>query len=440
MTWIIALEVTLIQISSAYLRYLPFSGEVSSKTRSELTKYLLLWSLAGLAINCWIFGDGITYRAFKITFSASWIPYFIISVLIIREKLPQHVFVFGMQLLWSFMLHSFSGMTVALVYGAMSEELLPLQVTNYLLLFVILLKIEKKFFVNLLPAAKMFGEKSLKWHISLLPLAIFIGTTIPIVEVTFMPTWRERLSRIFFPIFFLIMYRMISNETRQIAQKELDEQKMQEITRQVKALEENNSLMQRNQLETAAFQKNLQEFYRSTDELIVSGKITAAKELIAQQTQLLNATRVKFYCSQPLINAALSIYFRRAEELGIKIKYKVDLAEKLLTDESDLAVLLSNLLENAIAASQRQKEPSRREISLILRHKGGQNVLEISNRYDYEIKLGENGLPYTTRIGHGLGMTSLELFAKKYETFTDFSQESGLVTLSLYWNDYLLAR
>ena len=334
-------------------------------------------------------------------------------------------------------MHSFSGMAVALIYGTMSEDFLPVQVTIYLLLFAILIKIEQKFFVNLLPAAKMFGEKSLKWQISLLPLAIFIGTTIPIVEVTFLPTWKERLSRIFFPIFFLIMYRSISNETRQIAEKELAEQQMREIKRQMESLHENNSLMQRNRLETAELQKNLHELYKNTDKLIAGGKIAAAKELIVRQTQLLDATRVKFYCSEPLINAALSIYFRRAEELGIKISYKIDLAEKILTDESDLAVLLSNLLENAITASQQQKIPSQREISLILRHKGGQNVLEISNHYDYEIKIGENGLPYTTKIGHGLGMTSLELFAKKYDAFTDFSQESGLVTISLYWNDYL---
>ena len=57
--------------------------------------------------------------------------------------------------------------------------------------------------------------------------------------------------------------------------------------------------------------------------------------------------------------------------------------------------------------------------------------------YDGEIEIGETGLPMTKEEGHGLGMTSLELFAKKYDAFTDFSQESGLVTISLYWNDYL---
>ena len=136
-----------------------------------------------------------------------------------------------------------------------------------------------------------------------------------------------------------------------------------------------------------------------------------------------------------MINAALSLYSRRAEEFGIKTSFKVDLPEKISTDESDLAVLLSNLLENAITASK--KNPSGREISLTLRNTGGQNVLEITNRFDFPIKVGENGLPYTTQIGHGLGMASLEIFANKNDAFVDFSHEGGLVSFNVYWNDYL---
>ena len=432
-----SIELTLIQISSAYLRYLPFSGEINSKERSELIKWILLWSLFALAINFWIFDGGISYRAFKTALAAGWLPYFLISLLIIRDKLPQHVFILGMQMLWSFMLHSFAGMVVALIYGAMAEEFLPLQAGLYLIMFALLLKIERKFFKNLLPTAKFFEDKALKWCISILPLAIFLGTTITIAEVTFLPTWKERFSRIFLPIFFLLIYRSMSLMTKQVEKKQLEEQQIRELNRQMETLHTNNALMEKNRLETAELQRNLQEIYRKTDELIADGKISEAKELIGRQTKLLNATRLKVFCQEPLINAALSMYFRRAEEFGIKITYKIDLAEKILTDDSDLAVLLSNLLENAITASKKQKSPSRREISLIFRHKGGQNVLEITNLCDYAVKIGENGLPYTTEIGHGLGMNSLELFAKKYDAFVDFSQENKTVRLNLYWNDCL---
>ena len=125
----------------------------------------------------------------------------------------------------------------------------------------------------------------------------------------------------------------------------------------------------------------------------------------------------------------------RAEKLGIKVSHKIDWPAKTSTDENDVAVLVSNLLENAITAGLKQKYPAERKISVIMRNAGGQNVLEIENRFNLPIKLGENGLPYTSRIGHGLGMASLEIFAKKYDAFVDLSHEDEIVRLSVYWND-----
>ena len=83
----------------------------------------------------------------------------------------------------------------------------------------------------------------------------------------------------------------------------------------------------------------------------------------------------------------------------------------------------------------KKQKPSERDLSVIIRYGGGQYVLEVANRYDYPIKLGDNGLPYTSKIGHGLGMSSLETFAKKYDAYVDFSCEDNRVRLSLYWRD-----
>ena len=78
-----------------------------------------------------------------------------------------------------------------------------------------------------------------------------------------------------------------------------------------------------------------------------------------------------------------------------------------------------------------------REVGISVRHKidlpATFSILEIENRYDFPIKIGANGLPYTSEIGHGLGMSSLESFAKKYDAFVDFEHTGGRVRLSMYW-------
>ena len=431
---------TIIQITSAYLRYLPFVSETAIKKRWELQKSILIWSILGLVINFRIFDEGISYQTFRMALATGWVPYFILSVLIIRERLPQHLFILGIQVLWSFMLHSFAGMTVALIYGNMTEEYLLLQVTIYLLLFGVLIKIERKFFISLLPPEKFFEERSLKWYVSILPLVIFFGTLMSVAETTFLTTWNERLSRLSFPVIFLLIYRSLSLGTQYVAEKQNRERQLQLITRQMETLRENNSLMEQNHRLVGDLQQNLKENYQKMAAMLSEGKIPEVMEFIRRQTEILDTTRTKVYCQAPLINAALSMYFQRAEKLEIKITSKIDLPAEISTDESDLAVLLSNLLENAITASKKQKLSIRRRISLILRHEGSQNVLEITNLYDYEIKIGENGLPYTTEIGHGLGMNSLEMFAEKYNAFVDFSYESEKVRFTLYWNDYLPAK
>ena len=426
---------TLVQISSGYLRYLPFSRELPKETAYRLRNYFLMWSLVGLAINFWIFSGEVSYRTFKTALAVGWIPYGLISMWIIQQRIPQHIFVFGMQGIWSFTLHALAGMSVALIYGQMSEEFLPLQISLYLIFFVVLLKIELKIFTNLLPTARFFENTSLRWTIALLPMVIFIGTIISIPDVTFFPSWKERFSRISLPIVFFLIYRSLSFTTRQFEEKQLQEEKNRVLRRQMESLSEHNALIKKNYLEVSRLGKNLAGDYLEIEKMLIEGKKSEAMEFIRQQTHLLESTRIKTFCLLPLINAALSIYSRRAERLGIKIEHRIDLPEQISANESDLAVLVSNLLENAIEAVK--KNTSKREISIIIRNMGGRNILEITNRCDLPIKIGENGLPYTTKIGHGLGMSSLELFVKKYDAFVDFSQENGIVRVNLYWNDYL---
>ncbi len=429
----ISVILTLTPLSGAYLRYLPFREEFDAEKFSKRKKWYFLWTLICLAINLFLFSDGVTYRAYKISLATCWWGYIAISLGLIGKKL-QHVFVVGMQGLWSFMLHSLSGIIIAIIYGTMTEELLPLEVSLYLILFLLLIKVEREFFINILPTGEFFAEK---WLTALIPIAIFIGTTIPIVNVTFMPTWQERFSRLFLPIFFLIFYRSTIIIRQEIEKNNQLEQKNQIMSAQAASLREQNELMSKSQREVELIRQDLLKNYTELEALIKSDKILAAREFISRQGARLDSTRVKMYSHSALLNAAVSIYSSRAEKLGVKMECKIDLAGKILIDESDLAVLVSNLLENALKASATQKKPLKREISLILRNNGGQNVLEVMNYYAGEIKIGENGLPYTNEVGHGFGMNSLEIFAEKYDAFYDFAQENGIVRVSLYWNNHL---
>ena len=431
---IMAVLMTLVHLTGVYLRYLPFRSSLDEEKLSRLKKWYLICLVFDSAVNFLIFMDGADYRGYKIGLFVGLMCYVSLSMWIIGKKLWQ-VFVMGMQLLWSFMLHAFSGMTVALIYGNMREELLPLEMTLFLVMFLALIRVEIKFFSKMIPLEGLFDEK--KWLVSVIPLAIFIGTMMPMVNVTFLATWQERLSRIFFPIFFFIFYRFTAIMGREIAESRNLEQKNRVLSIQTAGLREENELILKNQNEVTLMKEDLLKNYVLLEEMIKKGATETAKDFITRQGLRLDSTRLKKYSGSALLNAAISIYMRRAEKLGIKTTCKVDFGEKITVNESDLAIVVSNLLENALKASLEQKNPLQREISLIIRNKEGQNVLEVTNFYDGEIEIGETGLPMTKEEGHGLGMSSLELFAKKYGAIYDFSHENGLVTLNIYWKDYL---
>lgn len=96
--------------------------------------------------------------------------------------------------------------------------------------------------------------------------------------------------------------------------------------------------------------------------------------------------------------------------------------------------MLSNLLENAVIASQKQPE-GKREIRLSLQYIAPQYILSVENRCDTPLAFGGDGLPRAREKGHGTGMVSLSAFREKYDAEAVFKQEDGTVRLMMYWTE-----
>lgn len=136
-----------------------------------------------------------------------------------------------------------------------------------------------------------------------------------------------------------------------------------------------------------------------------------------------NSTKLPQYCRNPLINAALTVYLSRAREEGIPTTVSVDLPQDLICS-GDLSIVLSNLVENALIASEKQPEDRRNITVLALRHGDMLNIL-VKNMFDAPVQLGEDGLPVTHVKGHGIGMKSLARFREKYGASVLCQQKEG---------------
>ena len=86
----------------------------------------------------------------------------------------------------------------------------------------------------------------------------------------------------------------------------------------------------------------------------------------------------------------------------------------LSVNELELAIVISNLLENAINACRKLPE-TQRYVKLTAKHKN-QLLLEIENSCDRKVMLDEDGYPFSRDENHGIGTRSVLAFVKKTDS------------------------
>ena len=431
----ISVIIAMLQTAGAYLRYLPFRSGMSPQESDRLWQFCLTWAILSVGLNTFLLATfNLNVPLYKAIMFFGWLPYFLISVKVVNRPLAAHVFVLGMQCLWALTLHT-AAATLELFAG-FPEDLERLSFTHaasYLLLFILLLPAERAVFQNLLPSPELF-LRSFRWPMSLFPIIIFIGASLPIADSQLIHDWQYRFARFGLPFTFFFVYRAMSIASTETERNNRNMQESTYMRRQIAVLKEYSMLYERSSRQVMAIYQAMSESYERLDRYLAISDTKGALKHIETQEKRLDKTPLRRYAEFPLINAALSIYIHRAEKLGIHPKVKINLPKNMSTDEHDLAVLISNLLENAVEAEARQP-PGRRFLSVIIEADSGQCVLEIVNLSDEQITFGENKLPHTDAPGHGIGMTSLEAFAEKYDAYVDFTQEKERVQVSMYWED-----
>ena len=425
----------LTQLAGAYLRFLPFGRGMTEDERRRLWRRLLLWSVACLALQTAAFSfHGPDASAYKAAHALAWLPYFLISLTVLRGRMIQHFFVFGMQALWALILHTAALVVESEVLEPVPDRLTLFHGTLYLLFFALLLPWERRLFANLLPAPHMFDPFSRHWPIALLPFFILGNASLQMIQENLIRNRQMMLAMLVLPVFFFLMYRAMMTAFRQAEESRRQKQQLRFMRQQAEAMDDRDLFLEESRGRTTRALQRMRQDYGTLRETIEAGNLSGALALLHQRQQELDRTTLQRYCQSPIINTALSIYLGRAEKAGVRVRQKVNLPPRFGTVENEFAVLLSNLLENALHASMEQPE-GEREIDVAIRHDGAHCVLEVANRCDRPVPLGADGLPAASREGHGVGMMSVLSFAKAHDAYVDFTQENGWVRISMYWAD-----
>lgn len=194
-----------------------------------------------------------------------------------------------------------------------------------------------------------------------------------------------------------------------------------QVTQAVREIE----ILRESQQRANAYRHDLRHHMQYLLSCIENGCLGQAEAYIHGICTELEANKVRVFCKNEAINLIFSAYEERAKVHDIPIKIRAGLPQNISISESDLCVLLSNALENALYACRRLKEKDicgTIEVSAF--EKNGRLCFLIVNSCDEDV-IFDNGIPVTTNPGHGIGVLSICALVERHHGIYSFAVEEG---------------
>ena len=208
---------------------------------------------------------------------------------------------------------------------------------------------------------------------------------------------------IVFLVFCLIYYK-------EYEQKEDAKRREQIIHLVVEEQKKELEAVKRSEHEIRLIRHDMRLFLANLSVSIEKADMGTAKKMISSYIAAIDATTVKNYCQNATINYTISAFAERCEKSQIQLLCQIDL-EQFACDEIVLSTIISNGLDNAIRA-QALLPVAERKIYLMLKEMNVKILLSIRNPFDKE-PVFKDGLPISSRNGHGYGTQSISYLAER---------------------------
>ena len=170
-------------------------------------------------------------------------------------------------------------------------------------------------------------------------------------------------------------------------------------------------------LESYKTQRRLtHEFTNHTDALALllqQGDYEGAKAYLSTLTKTIAANTTIMNTHNPLLDALLSKKYEEASRKGVMVYFDLPDLRDMPMDQTDLVIVLSNLLNNAIEAAAQADPP---EVYVRMRKSEEEVVLSVRNRVKKDLDLADGQLPRISQkgAGHGFGLWNVQDVLKKY--------------------------
>ena len=221
---------------------------------------------------------------------------------------------------------------------------------------------------------------------------------------------------------YLVFVVRISEERRTRSRLEQTQEilnlQIGQAVREIAALRES-------QEKTSIYRHDMRHHMQYLFSCMENGQLRQAQEYIQDFYSEIEANKVTVFCENETANLIFSAFAKRAGESGIRMRVRAGIPRFITVSETDLCVLLSNALENALYACGKQREKGLAGvIEVCVYEKNGKLFLQIINSCGGDIVF-EDGIPVADRPGHGIGVRSICAIVEQYGGIYTFSALDG---------------
>ena len=148
---------------------------------------------------------------------------------------------------------------------------------------------------------------------------------------------------------------------------------------------------------------------------------------LKELTDVCNKTKEYSHSGNITIDSIINYKLQNAEQRHIKVTADIFVPMELAVPTFDLAVVLGNLLDNAIEAVSYLED---RWIDIRVKYTKGRLIIEINNTYDGMLPRTLEGIVSRKedKENHGIGIKSVKLTLEKYDGILQITQDGAKFT------------
>lgn len=266
---------------------------------------------------------------------------------------------------------------------------------------------------------------STRWRNSLQPMWQVIPVWLIATVLCALCIWKRGAIGVpmlqFFSLLWLAYCGVSLLPVSQQIQKRLDAaQHQQDAQRQYAMQEDYYQQLQEKQAQTRALWHDLSKYLRAAK------AETAPSEALEQLQSMLDDATAIVDVGNPVVNVILNEYVQSAKALGIELRLKVQVPEKLFVSAADLYILIGNTMDNAIEAC-RSLPQSQRFIELTLRTHQDILYYKLANPYEGTAKRPKDAM-------RGYGLDNARRCVAQYDGQLLTQQDQGFFIVSAHMN------